>query len=545
MNTLTSRLTHLYSSISRFSQLAGGMTLRPYQSEIARAVADSILRNLGLNFVVILPRQSGKNETAAQLQAYLLSLYSDQEFELVSISPTFKPQTLNAINRLESALDRNPLTRARWHRRHGCTITLGKASIHFFSGSPTANTVGATASLLLSVDEAQDIRPSTYDRKFAPMVASTHATRIFWGTAWSSTTLLAREKRLAEQQQEKDGIRRLWILTADDIAAVHPPYGLHVQSEIARLGRDHPLIRTQYFSQELDSHLGMFTPTRLALIQGNSLPLIPGFELGGAGGGSQLPVPESGGVGGQVPSSPIFKEQSPALFAGNGGGARRAEGVAFLLDVAGQDESRISASDDEAPLSNPGRDAVSLSIVSIDLSTLETLKAPAYRVVKRLQWLGLDHLTVFGQLKNLVETWRPQHIVIDATGVGEGLWSLLNRHFPSRVIPVKFSQQVKSELGWQFLAIIETGRFKDGDPTEAVRLQYVSCRADVLPGPGRILRWGVPDGARGPDGKLIHDDYLLADALVAQLDTLPWYPQFHSTFVSPSIDPLRELERHF
>ena len=54
-------------------------------------------------------------------------------------------------------------------------------------------------------------------------------------------------------------------------------------------------------------------------------------------------------------------------------------------------------------------------------------QAPTYRVVQRMQWTGLNHLTVFGKLKALADQWRPQHIVIDATGVGEGLWAMLDK----------------------------------------------------------------------------------------------------------------------
>ncbi len=49
-----------------------GITLRPYQQEIALAVKDSIVHNKGLAFVVILPRQSGKNEVQRHLFARLL-----------------------------------------------------------------------------------------------------------------------------------------------------------------------------------------------------------------------------------------------------------------------------------------------------------------------------------------------------------------------------------------------------------------------------------------------------------------------------------------
>jgi hypothetical protein len=92
----------------------------------------------------------------------------------------------------------------------------------FLSGSPTTSIVGATANLLLSVDEAQDILIDKYDKEIAPMAASTNATRVFWGTAWTANTLLAREEKAAGIQQEADGIQRVWRLTCDLVAAEVP-----------------------------------------------------------------------------------------------------------------------------------------------------------------------------------------------------------------------------------------------------------------------------------------------------------------------------------
>jgi hypothetical protein len=212
------------------------------------------------------------------------------------------------------------------------------------------------------------------------------------------------------------------------------------------------------------------------------------------------------------------------------------------------DESNSSLASSLASegLGNPGRDSTTLTIVGIDLSTLGELKHPTYRVLARHAWTGQNHLSVFGQIKNLSEQWSPQQIVIDATGVGEGLWALLDRSFPARVIPVKFSSREKSEIGWRFLSIIETGRFHDPDPTDdllskSVRLQYSHCISEILPGPSKTLRWGVPDGTRGPDGELIHDDYILADALISILDGLEWNIQTSSFFEECLPDPLEQV----
>ena len=55
----------------------------------------------------------------------------------------------------------------------------------------------------------------------------------------------------------------------------------------------------------------------------------------------------------------------------------------------------------------PARDTVPLRIVEIDISTLESLQAPTYRVVQTQQWTGENLLTVFAQRKSLAESWCP------------------------------------------------------------------------------------------------------------------------------------------
>jgi hypothetical protein len=285
------------------------------------------------------------------------------------------------------------------------------------------------------------------------------------------------------------------VLNADEVRASLPAYGLKVDSVIAQMGRQHPLVKTQYFCEEIDAQAGMFNANRLALMQGDQ---------------------------------PAQTEPLPG------------HAYAFCIDVAGMDESLLNLEG----LGNPGRDCTTLSVVEVDLSALATLHAPIYRVVKRLSWQGANHLVVLGQVSALASIWNPQHVVIDATGVGEGLWALLDRALPGRVMPVKFSQQKKSELGYAFLGIIETGRFRDCARTDDVLLQYQNCQSEILPGPQHTLRWGVPDGQRGPGGMLLHDDYILADALTAELDSLDWTPFVPSGFVEAD-DPLKWMDGNF
>jgi hypothetical protein len=505
---------------------ACGIRLRPYQAAVALAIKDSIVNRRGRTFVVVLPRQSGKNEIQRHLFGWLLLRAAGRGGSIVSVSPTFKPQTINVMERMRATLDDNLATRGRWRASRGFLFRYQRASLQFFSGERSANVVGATADLLLSVDEAQDIEANKFDKDFDPMTASTNATRVFWGTVWTSQTLLARQMHIARMEQEQDGVQRLFFYTAEDVRALVPEYAAHVDRVVSEKGRQHPLVRTQYFCEEIDAQSGMFPARRRALMQSDD----GRSTTDDAAPTRPPPNTTTEGVENQRECWSSYLGEVPRR---GGGGV-----VAFCIDVAGQDEALLRLDG----MGNPGRDSTALSIIEIDLSTLPTLQAPTYRVLERHAWQGQSHVTVFGALKALAERWRPGHIVIDATGVGEGLWAMLDRHFPTRVRPVKFTQQAKSELGYGFLAIIESGRFHDCCPTAEVDLQYAHCLSEILIGPAHTMRWGVPEGRRGPSGELIHDDFVIADALTAALDRLPWAVSTRPLIVRRG-DPLDEMSR--
>jgi hypothetical protein len=183
------------------------------------------------------------------------------------------------------------------------------------------------------------------------------------------------------------------------------------------------------------------------------------------------------------------------------------------------------------------RDSTALTVVEVDLERpgAAGLDAPTYRAVHRRAWVGAPHHQLYQAIAALVEHWQAQTVVIDATGVGAGLASFLSRLLgPGRLVPFRFSALSKSDLGWQFLGIIETGRYREFQPglaglPDQDELQRVfweqarACQCQVLPGPGRLLRWGVPPGARSAvDNTLLHDDLLVSAALCAALDRQTW-----------------------
>ena len=138
-----------------FTRMNGNLRLRSYQRQVIESIANSVFKGLGLSFVVMFPRQSGKNELQAQLESYLLLNLSLSGAEMIKVSPTWRPQSLNAMHRLETILKKGQVTRVMWEKDSGYIYRIGQARVTFLSGEPQAHIVGATASTLLEVDEAQ------------------------------------------------------------------------------------------------------------------------------------------------------------------------------------------------------------------------------------------------------------------------------------------------------------------------------------------------------------------------------------------------------
>jgi hypothetical protein len=496
---------HLLKDVLRFSEVLSGVTLRGYQKEIASAVVNSVIEKQGLAFVVMLPRQSGKNEVQAQIEAYLLTLFMNMDYEIVKVSPTWKPQSANAMRRLERTFSRNLALKDRWVKESGYIYRINQTRILFLSASPAANVVGATASLLLECDEAQDVEIAKWDRDIAPMAASTNATRVFYGTAWTSKSLLARELRAARAAEAQDGVRRVFIRNGFDVGAEVPAYMKHVDEQIARLGRQHPMVKTQYFSEEIDAEGGMFSPSRRVLMRGDHKPL-------------------------EAPQSKIrnLKSKIPIYV--------------FTLDVAGEDEG---ATHDLERLDNPRRDATALTIFEVEIPN-DDPHHPCYKVVERLFWTGTKHTALFPQLRALAEAWKPRLVVVDATGIGSGLATYFEGCMPGQVLPFVFTSASKSKLGWDFIGLIETGRYKEPawdahDPRSVLFTQQLdACTYEILEGPGKLMRWGVPDGTRDPaTGEYLHDDLIISAALVSVLDKQVWGES--KSRLASTYDPLEEL----
>lgn len=460
-------------AISRFAQRVLGKPLYPYQGEIAAAILDSIRYDKGRVFTVMMARQSGKNQLSAVLEAYLLTCMS--QGTIIKAAPTFSPQSINSRLRLLSMLD-TPFMRQRVWQSHGHMVGLAPQAdpalvrahsgprVMFFSASPESNVVGATADLLLEIDEAQDVEREKFDRDFRPMASTRNATTILYGTAWTDNTLLAQQRAVNLEREQRTGERLHFEFDWRTLAAINPAYRTFVEQEIDRLGEDSPIIQTQYYLHPLNGAGYFLNTLQKTLLQGThcweETPREDGWYVAG-------------------------------------------------MDVAGEDRPNPGATDLG---SSTRRDS---TVITIGRIRYNELGLPAIEVVHHEEWIGRSHLQQYAATVALVESWGIRSLVVDATGIGAGLASLLvERLGDERVRPFMFSRPSKSRLAYQLLALLNGGRLKLYSPTDAPAHLYRECWKQLGRARYRLPAPDVLDFYVDPaDG---HDDFLISLALLGE-----------------------------
>jgi hypothetical protein len=441
------------------------MKLRPYQQQVVSVAIDSIQNRSGLTISVEIARQGGKNELSAHLETLLMTLFMSLGGNIIKCSPTFKPQTIISMQRLRERLDEFGFD-GIYHTEMGYIIVLGSVRAVFLSAEESSSVVGHTADILLEIDESQDVSKEKYTKEFRPMGSSTNVTTVHYGTTWDDSTLLEEVKQTNLELEKKDGIKRHFRFDWHAVAEHNPDYKAYVEAERARLGEDHPLFRTQY----------LLLPVR--------------------GGGGFLTRQQIVGMLGQHNR---LKEPSDHKVYVAG------------IDLAGEREETKEAA---LMAAKPKLDSTVITIAEVDIVQRSpiSLVEPILSVVEQYQWTGIAHSQLYPQVVDILKRWNCQRVLVDATGIGQPVASFLRKELGSRVVPFTFTQKSKSDMGFELLSFVNSGRlkfYKQEGSKEYKETMYQLEKARAQYRPNQTMNFYV-DPQEG------HDDFLISLALVAE-----------------------------
>lgn len=100
------------------------------------------------------------------------------------------------------------------------------------------------------------------------------------------------------------------------------------------------------------------------------------------------------------------------------------------------------------------RDNASLSILAIPLKPTDK-----WRVLHTVDFHGQNFQYQANRIKDIVDAHNVQHIGIDTTGIGYGLFELV-QNFYKRTTPINYSNDMKIQLVMKAIDVIENGRFE-------------------------------------------------------------------------------------
>jgi len=333
--------------------------------------------------------------------------------------------------------------------------------IMMFSAEEGSNVVGATASLLLEVDEAQDVSPQKFDRDFRPMASTTNATTVLYGTAWSDDTLLAMTKAHNLELEAQDGIKRHFEYNWRELAAYNDNYRKFVEAEIARLGEDHITVRTQYELQPISSAGFLLNELQRHMIKGSH--------------------------------QWMWGPEDEEFYIG-------------AVDLAGESRPKDSAE------FNNKRDSTFLTIARVGYNEF---MLPSLEIVHQQFWTNMAYLDQYAYIVELCDIWGIRKLIVDKTGLGEMMASTLQARLgEERVQPFHFTRPSKSALTYEFLTLVNAGRLKMYQQEGADPQIYEECWKQLklarysVPSEGVLLMYCNPSEA--------HDDFLISVALCAE-----------------------------
>ena len=410
----------LRRDIGLFSRHVIGIPLREYQYDWARYALEVVRAQRNETLIVEMARQSGKNQTSAHLEVAIMAQMGGRRGgEMVKAAPTRTPQIVNSKQRFRDIADRvsQRLEFFKPRPSEGYMFRWLNCGISFFSAAPEANVVGATASLLMELDEAQDITPEKYDKDFAPMRASTGAPIILYGTTWTDDTLLQKFK-----MDVLNGVLpgRVWTVDANRVAEENDAYAAFVAQQVAQKGREHPAIKTQYFLEPLANRGRLLSKQQIVNMVGEH-------------------------------TRQERRTDQRIIVAG--------------LDFAGADESAGMVSATAAST----RDSVCLTIAEAEWKEIVAgVLVPSVRFLARYEWVNVHPLTLHTTLLDILDgRWKVNRLHADGTGIGATgallLGKALDNNTGRRCKGVTFDAgwKTQTDLVTQYLELINGSRLKD------------------------------------------------------------------------------------
>ena len=120
------------------------------------------------------------------------------------------------------------------------------------------------------------------------------------------------------------------------------------------------------------------------------------------------------------------------------------------------------------------RDIASVVVLSLPLGPSEK-----FRLLESLNLSGTDFETMANEIKELTQKYHVVHIGVDTTGMGLGVFELIQKFFPL-AMPIHYNPHNKNKMVIKALNVINKGRFEYDQESVMVASSFINIRKKVV-----------------------------------------------------------------
>ncbi|EJG1272420.1 terminase family protein [Vibrio parahaemolyticus] len=99
-----------------------------------------------------------------------------------------------------------------------------------------------------------------------------------------------------------------------------------------------------------------------------------------------------------------------------------------------------------------------------------------FRVLKKLSWRGLSFQHQASEIAKVFERFNVSYLGIDVTGIGAGVYDLLQNKFPREVVPIHYSNDSKNRLVMKMIDVIDSNRLQFDETLKETAMSFMAIK---------------------------------------------------------------------
>jgi len=124
---------------------------------------------------------------------------------------------------------------------------------------------------------------------------------------------------------------------------------------------------------------------------------------------------------------------------------------------------------------DPARTRDNAAVVVMTLPTNTTEK---FRIIETLNLTGNDFEVMANEIEELTKKYNVVHIGVDTTGIGYGVYELIQKFFPM-VMPIHYNPHMKNKMVIKAINVISNKRFAYDEDSVSIASSFINIRKKV------------------------------------------------------------------